>query len=268
MNTPSYLTASPELPPRRTSVLFPVLSFSIANFRGILRNWVVIAITLFTPLLLLLLFWATSMASPQTDGSKVNLLAFMFPGIVAFTVIQAGGPHAITIVNWREQGIFRRLACTPVPLWQLVLGRALAQLALSLLQGALMIVVGLALTGASIAWDSLLLSFGVLAVASACFIALGSVIAGLFRNALLTNAVYMFILIPMMFLGDFLMPTGVLPSALQTVGRLLPPAMVTALTRPLLTTGTLPLDFWTPVIGLVIYTVGFVLLSIKLFRWE
>lgn len=267
MNASSPLAATPELPSRPPGPLYPIVSFALANVRGIAQNWIATGVTMLTPLLLLLLFWATSLASAPKPGEP-NIMLFMIPAIVAFTVIQSGGPHAITIVNWREQGIFRRLACTPVPLWQLVLGRALAQLVVSLLQGALILLVGMLLVRLPLSWSGLLLAFGVLAIASACFIALGSLIAGLFRNALVTNAVYMFILIPMMFVGDFLMPTGVMPGVVQRLGALLPPAMVTALVRPLLTTGALPPEAWQPLLGLGIYSLVFIALSVKLFRWE
>lgn len=267
MSTQPPMTVPLRRTARQPHPLFPLVQFTVANMKGMLRNWLMMGITLFTPMLLLLMFWATSKEATPEPG-QVDLLAFMFPGLVAFTIIQTGGPHAVTIVNWREQGIFRRLACTPIPLWQLVLARSLAQLAVSLVQGALMVAFGVLLLGLPISWGGLLLAFVVLAAASACFIALGSVIAGLCRNALLTNAIYIFIVIPMLFLGDFLMPTGVLPSSLQVVGIVLPPALVTALIRPLMITGGLPTDAWVSVLALAGYSVVFVLLSIKVFRWQ
>lgn len=241
-----------------------VWHFALANLKGSLKNKIMMAVALFTPLMLLLMFWLTSGAA----GTGRNLMAFLFPGIVAFVVIQAGGMHAATIVTWREQGIFQRLACTPTPLWQLVLGRSMAQGALSLLQVGVVLLAGVALVGLPLSPGGLVLSLAVLGLGSACFIALGTVIAGLSPNATIANSLYIFLVIPLLFLGDALMPSSVLPEALQHIGRILPTAMLTTLVRSLLVDQAFPASNAAPLLGLIVYSLIFVLLSVRLFRWQ
>lgn len=264
MRTSSHLTMTNNVPQRARRPLPPVISFARANLKGSLRNRVMMAVALLTPVMLLLMFWLLGRAAT----AEFNLLAFIFPGIVAFTVIQSGGMHATTICNWREQGIFKRLACTPAPLWQLVLGRSLSQLILSLVQALLVVLVGVLLLRLPIAWSGLFFSLLVLALASACFIALGAVIAGMSPNATIANSIYVFLIIPLLFLGDSLMPAELFPPALQKIGLYLPTAMVTTLIRPLMNEGVLPPEPWLPMLGLLLYTVFFVALSAKLFRWQ
>jgi ABC-2 type transport system permease protein len=264
MTTSNPLTMTDHLQKTTRRALPPVVTFALANLKGSLRNRVMMAVALLTPNLLLFMFWLLGRAAT----AEFNLLAFIFPGIVAFTIIQTGGMHATTICNWREQGIFKRLACTPAPLWQLVLGRSLSQLILSLVQAFLVVLVGVLLLRLPISWTGLLLSFLVLALGSACFIALGAVIAGLSPNATIANSVYVFLIIPLMFLGDSLMPAELFPAALQKIGLYLPTAMVTSLVRPLMNQGVLPADPWLPLLGLLLYTGLFVALSAKLFRWH
>lgn len=243
----------------------PVWSFARANLKGSLKNRVLMIVSLLTPIMLMLVFWLVTRTS---SGDGFDMMAFIFPGLIALTVIQTGGMHATNIVNWREQGVFRRLACTPVPLWQLVLGRSVSQLFLSLLQAILVILVGLLLLQLSVSVPGLIFSFLVLCLASACFIALGAVIAGLSPNAVIANSTYVFLVLPLLFLGDSLMPAELFPPFLQKIGVYLPTAMVTTLIRPLMNAGTLPENPWLPIVGLTLYTILFVALSAKLFRWE
>ncbi len=245
--------------------LHPVLSFARANLKGSLQNRTMMLVALVTPVMMLLVFWLLTRTS---SNENFDMMAFIFPGIVALTVIQTGGMHATNIVNWREQGVFRRLACTPVPLWQLVLGRSLSQLVLSLIQAALVVLAGLLLLRLSVSLQGLLFSFLVLCLASACFIALGAVIAGLVPNATIANSAYVFLVLPLLFLGDSMMPAELFPPFLQKIGYVLPTSMVTTLIRPLMNAGALPDNPWLPIVGLTAYTLLFVALSVKLFRWQ
>jgi ABC-2 type transport system permease protein len=267
MNVKSQARPAAALEKRPPS---PIVSFALANFKGSLKNRTMMAVMLLTPLMLLLMFWLISSAShaQSSASARFDLFTFILPGIIVFTVIQAGGPHATTLVNWREQGIFKRLACTPVPLWQLVLGRSLEQAVLALVQAALVLVVGLLLTQLAPAWAALLFVFLFLAVASICFIAFGAVIAGIAPNAVVANSLYIFLIIPMLFLGDAMMPASIFPRAIQRIGAALPTSLVTALVRPFITQNVLPANAWNALLGLVLYTVVFVVLSVRLFRWQ
>ncbi|MCB9128869.1 MAG: ABC transporter permease [Ardenticatenales bacterium] len=250
---------------RAPSSLSPIFSFALANLKGSLKNRALMAVALLTPAMLILIFWLMSGAG---QSSEFDIFRFIYPGIVVFTVIQTGGMHATTIVNWREQQIFRRLACTPVPLWKLVLGRSLSQLVLSLIQAFIIILMGALLLREVLSPFVVLTATLILTLSSACFIALGTIIAALSPNATIANTVYVFLIIPLLFLGDSMLPEDLLPRVLQRIGDFLPTAMTTDLVRPLLLEGIIPTGALLPIAGLLFYTLFFVLLSARMFRWE
>lgn len=243
----------------------PVFHFMMANLLGSLKDKLIMGIALFTPIFLLLIFGLIGFSTTDDGG---NLMQFIFPGIVTYVVVQSGATHAITIVNWREQGVFQRLACTPVPLWQLVLGRSGSHLVVSLLQAALLVAIGGIFFNIALTWASLPAVFIVLAVGAACFIAFGTIVSGLAPNANVANTVYLFIIIPLLMFGDALMPASIFPEIIQRVGQYLPTAMIAALVRELLLTGSMPDNATFYITGLLIYSLIFVLLSIRLFRWQ
>jgi ABC-2 type transport system permease protein len=222
-----------------------------------LRNVVVLAITLFSPLLVLVLF--------RLIGTARDL-AFLFPAMVGFSVMLFGGWPAQRIALWHQQGVFERLACAPVPPGFLVLAVGLVQVAVSVAQAFVLVAVGT--VGLDLAVDprGLVLALPVLAVGAACFIAYGSLIACLTRRPEIVNVVYMFTVVPMAFLGNTVLPSAKLPPVLDGLRPWLPTALLAHLVGPTMQTGSLPGDAGAALVPLVAYTALFALAAVRMFR--
>ena len=156
----STLTQAPARRAAAPSILAPVVQFGIALLRAGLRNRVSLASSLLTPLFMLGIFWLVAGEGP--------MLRFIFPGLVSFTVMLAGSNHAMRLVMWREQGVFTRLACTPVPVGRLALGAAGAQVALGLVQALVVMAFGVAVVGVPVDPLGTLVAVGVLTLGGAC----------------------------------------------------------------------------------------------------
>jgi ABC-2 type transport system permease protein len=244
--------------------LRPIVQFASALIRAALNDLRAFAITLLTPLFMLVLFWVVG--RPEAPGDA-DLVAFIFPAIVSLTVMLGGQTAAMRIVNWRAQGVFQRLAATPTPLGHLLIGLGLAQALVSVAQAATVmqfgrLVLGIGVNGPGAVTAMLVLAFGVLA-----FIAIGILIASLVSKPEVASAVYMFTLLPMFFLGGGF-PPRFLPPFLQTISPYLPTTMLNAFIGPLLANGAMPAEPWWPVLGLAAYTVGLSALAAWKFRWE
>lgn len=241
----------------------PLPQFTLALLKGAFNDLRLLVMTMFTPLLLLVLFWMLT----RTGEKGAQLMAFMFPGIVGFTVMQSGQLLALRIVNWRQQGIFQRLACTPVPLGQLILGAALAQTLLALAQGVFILLFGVLVLRLPVHAVGAVVSVLALTLGSACFIALGAVVSTFTAKPETTSTVFIFILLPLYFLGGG-MPPEVLPEFLRVVSPWLPTTLLTDLLHSLLTAGQLPAEPLQPILGLLAYTAVFALIAARKFRWE
>ncbi len=243
--------------------LRPLTHFALALLKGAFNDLRAVATTMFTPLLLLVMFWLLT-----RDGEKgAALMAFMFPGIVGFTVMQSGQPLALRIVNWRQQGIFQRLACTPVPLGQLVLGAALAQTLMAMAQGVFILLFGIVVLRLPVNVVGAVTSVLALTLGSACFIAFGAVVSTFTAKPETASTVFIFLLLPLYFLGGG-MPPEVLPEFLRTISPWLPTTLLTDLLHSLLTNGRLPAEPFQPILGLLAYTAVFALIAARKFRWE
>jgi ABC-type multidrug transport system permease subunit len=244
--------------------LLPTLHFAGALLKGNWRDRRGLVTALFSPLLILMLFW---LLTGQTDESEFDLLGFMFPAIVGFGVMFSGGAQATRLLNWREQGVFQRLAATPVPLGHLVLGATLAQTILGMLQGILILLFGVLVIRIPVNFLGALATIFVLALGGACFIALGSLIATFADKADAANNIYTFSILPMFFLGGGF-PPEILPAFVQKISPWLPTSMFTELIRPLLLTGVLPQDSWVNFLGLTILTILFATIAARRFQWK
>jgi len=246
----------------RPNFLIPVMQFALAMLRAALNDLRGTIVQMITPLFLLGLFWLTTRGGERGD----QLMTFMFPSLIGLTVMLAGQPLAIRVVNWRQQGIFQRLAATPAPLGHLVLGAALAQLAISLIQCAVMMGLGLAL-GLKIEPLGALMAVGVLTLGAAGFISYGALLSGFSAKAETVSALFTFTLMPVYFLGGGF-PPEILPEFVRAIAPYLPTTMLTTLLNGLINAGHLPENALMSLAGLAVYTFIFAGVTTKTFRWE
>jgi ABC-2 type transport system permease protein len=240
----------------------PTLQFSIAILRASLKNVLGLAATLGLPLFMLFMFWITTRGDSPDD---FDLMGYMFPAIVALGVMMSGLTQATRLASWRAQGIFQRLALTPVPLANLILGAALAQVVIGIAQGASILLFG-AVLGMAVNWQGALLILGVSALAAAAFIAFGSLVASFTHRADVAGSVFFATFMPLFFLSSF--PPEMLPASLNVVIPWLPTAMAIELIGSLFVTGSLPENALFSVLGLLVYGLVFAAIAARQFRWE
>jgi ABC-2 type transport system permease protein len=202
------------------------------------------------------------------ETRTLKYIDFLVPGLLAMALAQSAVfGVAGTLVSFRERGIFRRLRVTPLPLGEFAAARVLTHLALAILQAVILLAVGRAFFGVHLGLDVAallpLVAFGAL-----CFIAIGFFVGSLSRSQDAAAAIGNVVTLPMIFLAGVFFPLDTAPGWLQQVARFLPLTYLADGLRDVAIRGhsvasTLP-DL--AVLGGV--TVGVVLVSLRLFRWE
>ncbi|MGF1504185.1 MAG: ABC transporter permease, partial [Anaerolineae bacterium] len=154
--------------------------------------------------------------------------------------------------------VFRRLAVTPAPLPNLILGLILAQLVVNIMQVQVLLALGV-MFGLEITLPQLLVVEGAVVLGSLAFTAFGAALSTVVHRVDVASTAYVLIMMPLAF-------TGLLPD-LSGVVRLLPSTMFTDLVR--IIDG--PLDVPTVLIGvggLLAYTALFLWFAGWRFRWD
>jgi ABC-2 type transport system permease protein len=107
------------------------------------RNRLRIVTSLVQPVLFLFVL-GTGLSGIVVSSGHFDFRTFMFPGVIAMTILFTSIFSAISIVWDREFGFLREMLVAPVRRWSLVLGKCLGGATVATIQGAIM----LALAGA------------------------------------------------------------------------------------------------------------------------
>lgn len=182
--------------------------------RELIRFWqdrMRIVIALVQPVLFLFVL-GTGLASLTSAGAGgFDLRTFMFPGVLAMSVMMPAMFSAGSIVFDREYGFLREMLVAPVSRTALVVGKCLGGAIVATGQGLLVLalapVVGI---GYSAGW--MLGTIGLMFVLSFTLTALGVMVAGRITSFQGFMALVNMIVMPMLFLSGAMFPLSGLPT--------------------------------------------------------
>ena len=232
--------------------------------RTLLRNGEQLTLTLIIPLLLLAAF---SLEPLVSFGGGYTRIDFLTPGVIALAVMStAFTSQAIGTGFERRYGVLKRLGATPLSRGGLIAAKTVTVIGVELLQGVLIIAVGLAIgwrphaDPAAIVTAPLLILLG-----TAAFSGLALLMAGTLRaEATLAAANLVYILL--LGVGGAVFPLTKFPAGARPVLELLPTGALSTGLRSVLQSG---LAF--PVrdtITLAVWAVAAIALAARTFRWD
>ncbi|MHB8481986.1 MAG: ABC transporter permease [Nitrospiria bacterium] len=139
-----------------------------------------------------------------------NYLHFIYPGIIAMTLLFTSVFSAISIVWDREVGFLKEVMVAPISRWALAVGKTLGGSTVSMFQGCLMLVFA-PLIRLHLPWIIILKLIPMMFFVSFILTSMGIAIATRMKNmqgfTLITN----FIMLPMFFLSGAMFPIQNLP---------------------------------------------------------
>jgi ABC-2 type transport system permease protein len=232
--------------------------------RTLLRNGEQLLLILIIPLLLLTAF---SLEPLINFGTGLPRIDFLTAGVIALAVMStAFTSQAIATGFERRYGVLKRLGATPLSRGGLIAAKTVTVIGVELLQGALIIVVALAIgwrpnaSPAAIVTAPLLILLG-----TAAFSGLALLMAGTLRaEATLAAANLVYILL--LGLGGVVFPLTRFPAAARPALELLPTGALSTGLRSVLQYGVaLPVG---NTITLAVWAVAAIALAARTFRWD
>jgi ABC-2 type transport system permease protein len=205
----------------------------VRNFRAMMMVWRRDIIRLFRmptriisgvaqPLLFLFVLGAGLENAIGAQGAAgVDYQQYLFPGILAMSVLTSALFSAIAIVWDREFGFMREMLVAPVSRGSLVFGKALGGGSVAVVQG-LVLVVAAPFVGVSFTVVSFLEMVGFLLLLAFALTAFGIVIASRMERMESFQMVMALVLQPMLFLSGAIFPLEALPTWLAVITRLNP----------------------------------------------
>ena len=232
--------------------------------RTLLRNGEQLLLTLVIPLLLLSAFSLEPLVNLQAGMSRVD---FLTPGVMALAIMStAFTSQAIATGFERRYGVLKRLGATPLSRTGLICAKTVTVIVVELLQGVLIVAVGLAVgwrphaSAAAVVTVPLLLVLG-----TAAFSGLALAMAGTLRaEATLAGANLVYIIL--LGVGGVVFPLTKFPAGARPVLELLPTgALSTGLRNVLQHANPFPIG---NTVTLAVWAVLAIAIAARTFRWE
>jgi ABC-2 type transport system permease protein len=206
------------------------------------------------------------------EGDDRSYTAFLVPGIVAMSIMQLGIFGVVfALVQFRQQGVLRRLKAAPVNPAQFLFAQISTRLSISVLQTLILLVAGMILfdlavgDGGVVSW---LLVIALAVFGGILFVTMGLAISGVARTEEVAAPVTNLVSMPMMFLSGVFFPLDALPGVVTVVTQFLPLTFLADAIRAVVTDGAGISDIWSELAGLAAWTVLVFAAATRVFRWE
>ena len=216
---------------------------------------------------------ATNQPGPVTidqQGVSVKSLRtidYVAPGMMGMLLMWANLTVAVQLVFWREQGITKRLAATPLAPIAMISGQLLARLLLSVVQEVVLIALAIWLFNVHIYGNIGLLAL-VIVLGALTMLAIGFAVAGFFKKSQAANAAILLVSFPMMFLGGSYFPVNNVTGFFQTIIHALPLYYLNDALRQIVNNGAGWAAIQTSVLVLAAWIIASLLVTWRAFRWQ
>jgi ABC-2 type transport system permease protein len=216
---------------------------------------------------------ATNQPGPVTlDEQAVSVkslrtIDFVTPGMVGMLLMWANLTVAVQLVFWREQGITKRLAATPLAPIAMISGQLLARLLLSIVQEVVLIALAIWIFNVHIYGNLGLLAL-VIVLGALMMLAIGFAVASFFKKSHAANAAILLVSFPMMFLGGSYFPVSQITGFLQGVIHAMPLFYLNDALRQIINNGAGWAAIQASLLVLAAWIIAALLVTWRAFRWQ
>lgn len=204
----------------------------------------------------------------KIEALNTTFIDWFMPGIIAMSLMNTGIIGISTaFVAFREKGILRRIKVTPFPLWKFLLARVLGAMIVGLLSTFVLIGLSMALFGAEVRGNWLLILAMIILVSTA-MLSIGAAIAAVARNVESAAGMANLITFPMMFLSGVFFPISTMPDWMRPIMAVMPLKYgVNALREPMLYGHGIG-AIWMDIVILIAVSVVTIMIAVRFFTWD
>lgn len=221
--------------------------------------------TLVFPLLLLLIFGSIYGNEPVASFGGFGSVDLSTPGYIGLIIGTIGMISLpVTLANYRQSGVLRRLRATPVDSGTILWAQVVMNVITAFVGTAALVTVGRVAYGLLFPSAGLAVVLAIL-LSGLSFFAVGFVLAGVMPSPRTAQAVGMALFYPMLFLSGAAVPRQIMPETLQRIAEFLPLTHVVVLLEDLWLRGVWNTTSLLVVSGMLL---ACLLLARRTFRWE
>jgi len=212
---------------------------------------------------------AYQLTTAQVEDKSLKPIQYLAPGLLGWAIASGGAFGAsITLVNWRQTKLLRRLRLAPVSVGSVVLARVGISLAVALVQLAVFLAIattpyfGLRL---SADWW---MAIPVVVCGTLAFLSIGLLVGSVTTSQQAATAVANIIILPMAFLGGAFVPLDFAPTWIRDVSYAMPLRYLVTGMQNVMARGE-GIASALPAIGILLgLTAVLTTIAVRVFRWD
>ena len=237
---------------RQAAIVMPVLRTALVDVERQLRNT--------EPLF--------DLNVEDVQSRTQSYLDFVVPGLLAFSIMNiAIAGSGFNIVEYRRKGILKRLFVTPIQPRDFIGGLVIARLSICLVQITGLILAAIFLFHVVFVGNLLSLYLFIL-VGTVIFLCIGFCLGSIARTQQAIIAIGNLVTFPQMILSGIFFPIEALPDLVQPLAKMLPLSFISTGLREIAINGAGLLELVPSIIGMGLWAVVVLVLSIRLFVWK
>jgi ABC-2 type transport system permease protein len=202
------------------SELSGVLTLAHRDFIKLLRDRTRIIADFSFPLIFIGILGTTLQAGFGT-ASGINLMQYVFTGVLAQTIWQSGALGVISLIADREQDFSQEIFVSPISRYSIIFGKILGESLVAMPQGIAIIAFGMIL-GVPFTLGKLVAVIPVLLLIAIYGGAFGVLILSRLDSQRQANQIFPFVMLPQFFLAGVFNPVMNLPLPLEILSKLSP----------------------------------------------
>lgn len=209
------------------------------------------------------------LSASQVEDTSLKPIQYLAPGLLGWAIASGGAfGAAITLVNWRQTKLLRRLRLAPVSVGSIVLARVGISLAVALVQLAVFLgIATLPYFGLRLSADWWM-AIPVVICGTLAFLSIGLLVGSVTTSQQAATAVANIIILPMAFLGGAFVPLDFAPAWIRDVSYAMPLRYLVTGMQNVMARGEGPLAA-LPAIGILLgLTAVLTIAAVRLFRWD
>lgn len=209
------------------------------------------------------------LSARQVEDTSLKPIQYLAPGLLGWAIASGGAfGAAITLVNWRQTKLLRRLRLAPVSVGSIVLARVGISLAVALVQLAVFLgIATLPYFGLRLSADWWM-AIPVVICGTLAFLSIGLLVGSITTSQQAATAVANIIILPMAFLGGAFVPLDFAPAWIRDVSYAMPLRYLVTGMQNVMARGEGPLAA-LPAIGILLgLTAVLTIAAVRLFRWD
>ncbi|MFA6492584.1 MAG: ABC transporter permease [Patescibacteria group bacterium] len=172
-----------------------------------------------------------SVVEEKNNDRDLTYFDFVLMGLIGLALMNASVQGiAITMANYREDKILKRITTTPLRTWKFVMAEVLSRLVLNVFQISLILIIGIYFFHAHI-YGNIGLIFLFSLLGGLLFQSIGFMVSSIAKSTDAAQGMSVAITIPMMFLAGVFFPIDQLPKWLYSIVQYLPLAPLLRMIR-------------------------------------